>query len=69
LNLQAFSIDNFTKGDYPMLQFLEGKRTYLVAIGVIATAVGQYLTGDATVAEAVNAALVGLGLATLRAAK
>lgn len=52
-----------------MLQFLEGRRTYLVAAGVIATAVGQFLTGDATVAEAVNAALVGLGLATLRAAK
>jgi hypothetical protein len=52
-----------------MLSFLEGKRTYLVAIGVIASAVGTFLTGDATLAEAVNAGLVGLGLATLRAAK
>ncbi|MFZ5719184.1 MAG: hypothetical protein ACOY5Y_06920 [Pseudomonadota bacterium] len=46
---------------------LSGKKTYLVALGVVAVAVGQFLTGDAALAEAVNQALVGLGLATLRA--
>lgn len=48
---------------------LEGKRTYIVAIGAVTAAVVAFLTGDMTLAEAVNAALMGSGLATLRAAK
>jgi len=48
---------------------LEGKRTYIVAIGAVVAAVVAFLTGEMTVAEAVNSALIGTGLATLRAAK
>lgn len=48
---------------------LEGKKTYLVAFGAVVAAVVAFLTGEMTAAEAVNAALVGAGLATLRMAK
>jgi len=48
---------------------LEGKRTYIAAIGAVAAAVAAFLTGEMNLAEAVNAALLGAGLATLRAAK
>ena len=48
---------------------LSGYRTYLVAIGAITAAVISYLMGDADLATAVNNALLGAGLATLRLAK
>lgn len=48
---------------------LEGKRTYIVAFGAVVAAAVAYLTGEMTVAEAVNSALLGTGLATLRMAK
>lgn len=51
------------------LKMLEGKRTYIVALGAVVAALVGYLAGEMTVAEAVNAALIGSGLATLRAAK
>ena len=43
-----------------------GKRTYIVAVGVVAIAVGGFLAGDLSLQEAINQGLVGLGLATLR---
>ena len=46
-----------------------GKKTYLVAIGAVVAAVVAYLTGDLTLAEAINQGLIGAGLATLRMAK
>jgi hypothetical protein len=48
---------------------LQGKRTYIVAFGAVVAAVVAFLNGDMTLAEAVNSALVGAGLAALRAAK
>lgn len=48
---------------------LEGNRTYIVAFGAVIAAAVAYLTGEMSVAEAVNAALIGSGLATLRMAK
>jgi len=48
---------------------LQGKKTYIVAVGAVVAAVVAFMTGDATLAEAVNSALIGAGLATLRAAK
>lgn len=46
---------------------LEGKRTYIIAFGAVVAAAVAFLTGEMTLAEAVNAALVGAGLGTLRA--
>ena len=48
---------------------LIGKRTYIIAFGAVVAAVVSFLTGEMTLAEAVNAGLIGTGLATLRAAK
>jgi hypothetical protein len=48
---------------------LEGKRTYIVAAGAIIAAVVSFILGDADLATAVNNALLGAGLATLRLAK
>lgn len=45
---------------------LAGKKTYIVAAVAVITALGAFLTGDATLAEALNQALLGAGLATLR---
>ena len=45
---------------------MNGKKTYLVAIGFVAAGVGMYLTGDAILSEAVQYVLSGLGLAGLR---
>lgn len=45
---------------------LNGKKTYLVVLGIIAAAVGQWLTGDYTMQEAINQILVGLGIGGLR---
>lgn len=50
-----------------LLALLAGKKTYLVAAGIVAAAVGSFLTGDLSLAEAVNSALTGLGLGALRA--
>ena len=49
------------------MNFLSGYKTYLVALSVIAASVAGFATGDLSLQEAVNAALVGLGLGTLRA--
>lgn len=47
---------------------LEGKRTYIVAFGAIVAAVVSYMLGDTDLATAVNNALLGAGLGTLRMA-
>lgn len=46
---------------------LEGYRTYIVAFGAVVAAGVAFATGEMTAAEAVNAALMGAGLGTLRA--
>ena len=48
---------------------LEGKKTYLVAFGAIVAAAVAFLTGEMTLAEAINSGLIGAGFATLRMAK
>lgn len=48
---------------------IEGKRTYIAAAGAIVAAIVAFLTGEMTLGEAVNAGLLGAGLAGLRAAK
>jgi hypothetical protein len=52
-----------------MTNFMAGYRTYIVAVGAVVAAAVAFLTGEMTLAEAVNSGLVGAGLATLRAAK
>ena len=46
---------------------LEGKRTYILAFGAVVAAAVAFFTGEMTLAEAINAALVGAGLGALRA--
>jgi hypothetical protein len=48
---------------------LAGYRTYISAIGVVVAAVVAFLVGEMTLAEAINAGLIGTGIAGLRAAK
>jgi hypothetical protein len=50
-----------------MLDFLSGKKTYTVAIGLCLLAAGSYLHGDYTLVQAIEEALTGLGLAGMRA--
>jgi hypothetical protein len=46
---------------------LAGKRTYILAFGAVVAAAVAFMTGEMTLAEAVNAGLVGAGLGALRA--
>ena len=46
---------------------LVGNRTYILAVGAVVAAAVAFLTGEMTLPEAVNAALIGAGLGTLRA--
>ena len=46
---------------------LEGKKTYIVALGIVCTALGSFLNGDSSLAQAILTSLEGLGLASLRA--
>ena len=46
---------------------LAGNRTYILAFGAVVAAAVAFMTGEMTLAEAVNAALVGAGLGALRA--
>jgi len=48
------------------INMLEGKKTYIVAVGAIVAAVVSFLTGEMTLGEAVNSGFIGAGLATLR---
>jgi NAD/NADP transhydrogenase alpha subunit len=49
------------------MDFLSGYKTYVVGAAIVLTALGAFLSGDMTLAQAVQAALTGLGLGALRA--
>ena len=46
--------------------YLDGKKTHLVALGVVLTAVGGLLSGDLTLLAAITQTFAGLGLSALR---
>lgn len=46
---------------------LTGYRTYIIAFAAVVAAASAFALGEMTLAEAINAALVGAGLGTLRA--
>ena len=50
-----------------MFEFLQGKKTYLVAFGVVVAVLISWVNGDLTLADAIVKGLEGVGLATLRA--
>lgn len=45
---------------------LNGKKTYLIALGMVFQAVEVYMSGGSTVSELINAILVATGFATVR---
>ena len=49
------------------LEWLKGKKTYIVAAALVLTALSGFVTGDVTLAQAVDQALTGLGLGAVRA--
>jgi hypothetical protein len=50
-----------------LIEFLRGKKTYIIAAGAILTALGAYLNGTLSGPECVLAVLGACGLGTLRA--
>lgn len=50
-----------------MFKSLSGYRTYILAFGAVVAAAVAFLTGEMTLAEAVQSGLFGAGLGTLRA--
>jgi hypothetical protein len=52
-----------------MFEFLDGKKTHLTVAAAVVAAIFGFLTGEMTLAEAVNASMVALGLSALRVAK
>lgn len=48
------------------MKFLDGKKTYTAAIGIVLVAVGSYLSGDIALGDAVTQVLAGLGVAGMR---
>jgi hypothetical protein len=48
------------------MKFLQGKKTYLVAIGGVLGAVGGFLTGALTLPDAIDLAVTSVIGATLR---
>lgn len=46
---------------------LIGYRTYIIAVGAVVGAAVAFLTGEATLVEAVQTAIIGAGFGTLRA--
>ena len=50
-----------------IIEFLQGKKTYLVCAAALITALVAYLDGTMTVKEFVTAAFAALGGITLRA--
>jgi len=46
---------------------LSGNKSYIVAAGVVLVGIGGFLTGEATLVEAITGILAGLGIATIRA--
>lgn len=49
-----------------MNNFLVNKKTHIVAAGIVVAAIVSFLTGEVTLAEAINQGLTGLGLSALR---
>ena len=49
-----------------LIALLDGKKTYLAALGLVLVALGSFLSGEQNLLEAVNQALLGLGIAALR---
>lgn len=50
-----------------MLSFLDGNKTYIVALSIVVGAVAAFVQGEVTLVEAVAGVLNGLGLGALRA--
>lgn len=50
-----------------IMGILSGKKTYVLAVIAILTGIAQYLTGDATIMDALNYAWAGGVAAALRA--
>jgi hypothetical protein len=48
------------------MNMLQGKKTYMVALGIVLAAAGGFFAGELTVQEAIVQALTGLGLGALR---
>ncbi len=48
------------------MNFLNGKKTYTAAIGLVLVAVGSYMSGDQTLGAALTQVLAGLGIAGMR---
>lgn len=48
------------------MKFLENRKTHIIAFGVVVAAAVAFATGEATLAEAINQAMMGLGLSALR---
>ena len=53
--------------DNIMKDYLKGKKTYIVAIGLVFTAIGSFINGDLTLVEAIVVIMNGLGFGALRA--
>ena len=51
-----------------MLDILPGKKTYVVAAGAIAYAVGAWITGNMVMADMIHYLFMGAGAAALRKA-
>lgn len=51
-----------------MPKFLPGKKTYIIAAGAVAYAVGAWLTGNMAMAEMLEYMFMGAGAAALRRA-
>jgi len=49
-----------------MLKLIDGKKGYSVALGIIATAVGMWFSGDYTLLEVSTMFLNGLGIGAIR---
>lgn len=49
------------------MKFLQGYKTYIIAAAAVLAAVASFATGELTLVEAVQSALLGVGLGTLRA--
>lgn len=48
------------------MEWLRGKKTYILAAAALMTVLGRYLHGDVDVGGAINETLVALGLITAR---
>ena len=51
-----------------MLDILPGKKTYIVAAGAIAYAIGAWITGNMELAVMINYLFMGAGAAAIRKA-